>query len=175
MKESKIDQDRLFWNDSYLSDVAEHLGYNGDFNTQFWSQPYIPTLYHCTTKENYELIRKDGMIKRRSDRRGISNRNIGSVVFTTSAEEEVPFFKSYYGPVVLAINSKKMKQNGYTPYVERESDWDRALQLSFVLTKITKKEVEAARYVDSSDQNTEYTVIVYGDIPIKYVTLSEYA
>jgi len=176
LRESKedVDQDRLFWNDSYLDDVAEQLGYDNDFNKQFWNQPYIPTLYHCTNKVNYELIRKDGMIKRRSDTRGISNRGIGSSIFTTSVEEEVPYLKSYYGPIVLAINTKQMKQDGYTPIVEREPDWSRAIKLAFVLTKLTGKDVEATRYVDSSDQVSEGTVILYNNVPIKYVSLVKY-
>ena len=172
--EEEINQDRLIWNDSYLDDVAEQFGYDDDFNKLFWNQPYIPMLYHCTTKENYELIRKDGMIRRRSDTRGISNRTIGSSIFTTREEEEVSHLKSYYGPIVLTINAKQMKQDGYTPNVEQEPEWSRAIKLAFVLTKLTGKEVEASRYVDSSDQVSEGTVILYGNVPIKYVSLVEY-
>lgn len=170
--EEEIDQQRLFWNSLYLSDVAEKLGYDDDFNKLFWEYPQ--TLYHCTNRENYELIKKDGMIKQKYDNRGISNRNVGDAVFTTRESEEIPFFKSYYGPIVLAINTIQMKKDGYTPEVEMEPDWAEAYKLAYVFTKIENKDVEAARFVDSSDQNTEWTVIVYGNIPIKYVTVEEY-
>lgn len=175
-EEEGINIDRLMWNDSYLEDVAESFGYNGDYSKVFWGLPHIPTLYHCTTTENYEKIKVEG-IKQKADRRGAtSNRHIGPAVFTTMYEEEVPFFKSYYGPVVIAINAEQMKKDGYMPIVEMEPDWARAIMLEFVLKKLGWKDdkAEAARFVDSSDQNTQGTVILYGKIPTKYLSLSEY-
>jgi hypothetical protein len=179
IKENRQDFiDRLFiLSDWDLDEVAERVGYDTDFNKQFWSQHYLPVLYHSTTKENYEKILKDGVLKMKEDRRGAtSNRHIGPAVFTTSEEGEVSFFKSYYGPIVLSINTKQMKSDGYTPEVAREPDWDRAFKLSFIINRIKKsneREHESSEYVDSSDQNTEYTVIVYGNIPVKYLSVVE--
>ena len=170
-----IDIDRLFDNESYRERVAEELGYNTDFTKVFWSQHYLPTLYHCTTKENYELIKTEGL-KMKKERRGATsgNSSVGNAVFTTAESEEVPFFKSYYGPVVIAINAKQMKANGLTPYVEKEPDWAKAEMIAFILRKLGQEDVEAARFVDSSDQNTEGTVILYSDIPPQYLSLVEY-
>lgn len=169
-----IDIDRLFDNDSYLENVAEEMGYNTDFTKVFWSQHYLPMLYHCTTKENYEKIKVEGL-KQKSVRRGaISNRHIGPSVFTTAEEGEVSFFKSYYGPVVIGINTTKMKADGLIPHVEKEPDWARAEMIAFILRKLGQEDAEAARFVDSSDQNTEGTVIVYSDIPTQYLSLVEY-
>jgi len=174
--ENGIDTDRLMYNDDYLDDVAEKMGYDDDFTKQFWNQRFLPTLYHCTTEENYEGIKVNGL-EMKSDRRGaVSNRHIGPAVFTTQEKEEISFFKHYYGPVVIAINTKQMNADGFTPDVEREPDWDRALKLSFVLQKSGYPEdrAEAGRFVDSSDQNTQGTVIIYSHIPPIYLSLVEY-
>jgi hypothetical protein len=69
-----------------------------------------------------------------------------------------------------------MRADGLTPYVEQEPDWARARMIEFVLKKMGKddSESEAARYVDSSDQNTEGTVIFYDPIAVKYLKLVEH-
>lgn len=173
-EEEGIDRDRLFYNESYLDDVAEEMGYDDNFTKQFWTQHYLPTLYHCTEPERYEQIKVDGL-KRKNERRGAtSNRHIPSAVFTTSEEAEVSFFKSYYGPIVIAINAEQMRKDGFMPHVEKEPDWARAEKLAFVLSKLGDQDVEAAAYVDSSDQNTQGTVILYSDIPTRYLSLADY-
>ena len=42
-EDNGIDIDRLHYNDSYLDDVAENMGYNMDFNKMFWSNKYVPS------------------------------------------------------------------------------------------------------------------------------------
>lgn len=167
-----IDKDRLFWHDSYLDSLAEKFGYDDDFAKQFWHQYYCPILYHCTIPERYELIKVEGLRPKKICRGATSNRNIGPAIFTC-IEEEVSFFKSYYGPIVIEINTKQMKADGLTPYVEQEPDWARAKKIEFVLRKMGD-EVEAYQFVDSSDQNTEGTVIFYDPIPLKYLKLVEH-
>lgn len=170
--ETKIDKNRLFDSPDYLERVAEKLGYPTDFTKLFWNQHYIPTLYHCTTPENYEKIKVEGL-KQRNDRRGaISNRHIGPAIFTTSEPDEISFFSQYYGNVVIAINAKQMKADGFTPPVEKEPDWASAEMIEFVLRKMGDEDADASRFVDSSDQNTQGTVIIYSDIPIKYLSLA---
>ena len=169
--EDGIDKDRLFYNDQYLDQVADQLGYPKNFTNVFWLQKYLPKLYHCTTIERYEQIRVEGL-KKRKERRGATsgNRHVGPAVFTTSEPEEVSFFQRYYGPIVISIDTKQMKSDGFMPEVEKEPDWSRAEKLEFVLHKLGDH-VSASEYVDSSDQNSQGTVIIYSDIPIKYLSL----
>ena len=169
-EDNGIDIDRLHYNDSYLDDVAENMGYNMDFNKMFWSNKYVPSLFHCTTKDKYELIKKDGVLKRRSDTRGINNRSVGSAIFTTMEEEEVGYLTQYYGDIVLRINTAQMKSDGFTPHVEKEPEVDHADKISFVLNKLGRN-TEPASFIDSSGGISEYTVIVYDNIPIKYLSL----
>lgn len=171
--EDEVDINRLYYNESYLDDVAEKLGYNGDFNKLFWEWGVrsYPIVYHCTTKDNYEAIKKDGRLKTRSDTRGFTNRGIGSAIFATIYDEEVGSLQQSYGPIVLGINMSQMKQDGFTPYVSQEPEWEKAKKLAFVIGKLEKKDVEDARFVDSSDGVSEGTIIIHESIPIKYLTL----
>ncbi len=170
-----IDVDRLMWNDSYLDDIAEKLGYESDFNKTYWNYLYREPMYHCTEKENLPSIQQKGLL-RKDIRRGITNRNIGAAVFACP-EEEVDYFKNYYGPIVIKINTSQMKSDNYVPHVEREPDWMRAEMLAFVLNKLGQKrsgsEREASEFVDSSDGNTQGTIIFYDNIPPKYLSVVE--
>jgi len=173
-EEESVDMDRLIWNDGYLDDIAEKMGYDDDFTKQFWNQHYLPTLYHCTTEENYEKVKVEGLKQKQNTRGAISNRHIGPAVFTTQEEVEISSFKDSYGPVVIAINIKKMKSDGFTPEVQKEPDWARAEKLEFVLRKMGQENAEASRFVDSSDQTSPGTIIIYSRIPPKYLSLVEY-
>lgn len=170
----EIDVDRLFWNESYLDKVCEQYGYETDFTKKFWSMHYIPTLYHCTTEDNYSKIKIEGLKRMDINRGAVSgNRSVGDAVFTTSESEEISFFKHYYGPIVISINAQQMKNDGFTPDVSKEPDWERAEKLQFVFQQL-EKDMDASRFVDSSDQNTQSTIIVYSDIPTKYLSVIEY-
>lgn len=170
--EEPVEKERLFYDDHYLERVAEGLGYNTDFNKAFWGMNHMPKLYHCTTPQAYDSIKTQGLKMKRHRRGAISNRHVGPAVFTTMEELEVDFFKSYYGPIVLIVNAQQMKDDGFTPYVEMEPDWYRARMLEFVLNRLGDDQADASLYVDSSDQNTEGTVIIYSDIPVKYLSLA---
>lgn len=169
-EDGEIDQNKLYSNESYLNDVAEKLGYDLDFNKAFWQYPQ--TLYHCTKQEHLPFIQQKGLLKR-SDTRGINNSSVGSAVFTV-VEDEIEHMKQYYGPVVIVINTKAMKADNYMPEVEREPDWDRAEKLAYVHNKLNpNKEKYPEQFIDSSDGVTQGTVIVYSNIPPKYLSVSE--
>ena len=167
--DSEIDVDRLYWNSMYRSDILEKLGYHYEFNTQFWEHP--STLYHCTPTENLQSIRTHGLTCQ-DETRGINNRSVGSAIFTTQEKDEVESVKSYYGPIVIAINTKLMKQDGFTPDVTQEPEVEEALELEFIFRHMGK-EVDVSRFIDSSGGISEYTVIVYDDIPAKYLSITE--
>ena len=169
-EDESIDIDKLFWNDSYLDSIAEKFNYVDTFNEFFWKFPSY--LYHCTKLENKNSIISNG-IKMKNNSRGFSsNRNVGPAIFTTSEQAEISTLQDSYGPVVFIINTIQMKKDGYTPTVEREPDWARAQKLSFVLKKLNYSDDKSdeSLFVDSSEGTTPYTVIVYGNIPPKYIT-----
>lgn len=167
-----VDENKLFNSDSYLDDVAEQLGWKENFSESFWQYPQI--LYHCTTPENVESIQTKGL-SRKSETRGLTNRHTPPAIFTTVELDEVPHLQSYYGTSVFKINTQLMKQEGYMPEVSKEPEWERAHKLSFVFQKLGKKEEHTypERFVDSSDGVSDYTVIIHGNIPPKYLSLME--
>lgn len=169
--DDKIDVDKLTWNESYLDDVAEKLGYNNNFNELFWKYPQY--LFHCTPTENKESIKQNGINITNKTRGFSSNRHVGAAVFTTSEEEEIPSLQNSYGPVVFSINTSHMKKDGYMPVVEKEPDWTRAEKISFVLRKLgyPEEKTEVDRFVDSSEGTTPYTIIIYGNIPPQYISI----
>ena len=59
--------------------------YEDQFNKDFWESG--GEVYHATTEENADDIEKDG-IEARSQTRGMSNRNEGSAVYTTTDIDE---------------------------------------------------------------------------------------
>lgn len=171
--DNKIDVDKLIWNDSYLDEIAEQFGYSDNFNDLFWKYPQY--LFHCTPEENKESIITNGIGMKNKSRGFSSNRHIGSAVFTTSEEEEIPTLQDSYGPVVFLINTPQMKKDGYIPMVEKEPDWMKAEKISFVLKKLgySDEKAETSRFVDSSEGTTPYTVILYGNVPPQYLSIYE--
>ena len=167
--EDQIDTDRLYWNASYRDEILEKLGYHADFNKEFWEYPR--TLYHCTPTENVPFIKAKGLTCQ-SKTRGINNRSVGHAIFTTQEEEEVESVRQSYGPVVFAINTRAMKQDGYTPYVTPEPEVVEALELAFIFEKLGKS-VQLSQFIDSSGGINEYTVIVHENIPPKYLSIVE--
>lgn len=171
--DNKIEVDKLIWNDSYLDEIAEQFGYSDNFNDLFWKYPRY--LFHCTPEENKESIITHGIGMKNKSRGFSSNRHIGSAVFTTSEEEEIPTLQDSYGPVVFSINTPQMKKDGYMPMVEKEPDWMKAEKISFVLKKLgySDEKAETSRFVDSSEGTTPYTVILYGNVPPQYLSIYE--
>ncbi len=167
--EDKIDTDRLYWNSSYRDEILEKLGWNFDFNKMFWEYPR--TLYHCTPSKNVPSIQARGLT-RQNQTRGINNRSVGSAIFTTQEEENVESVRQSYGPVVIAINTRAMKADGFTPYVTQEPEVEEAEELAFIFRKMGE-EVDIDRFIDSSGGISQYTVIVHENIPTKYLSIVE--
>jgi hypothetical protein len=170
-KNEEINIERLFYSDFYLEEVAEKLGIKfPDFNQLFWQYPR--NLYHCSPKENLESIQKFGLQEKNETRGFSSNKYIGRAIFTTQEFEELDHLQSSYGELIITINTKQMKTDGFILEVEREPDWERAEKLTSILHKLGKDKYEdASRYVDSSEGTSPFTVIVYGNIPPKYLKI----
>ncbi len=168
--DSEIDVDRLYQNSMYRSDILEKLGYHYEFNTQFWEHPSV--LYHCTSTENLQSIRTNGLTCQ-DKTRGINNRSVGSAIFTTQDKDEVESVRQSYGPLVITINTRAMKQDGYTPFVTQEPEVEDAEELLFIFNKMGHEDVNVSQFIDSGDGISEYTVIVHENIPPKYLTITE--
>lgn len=137
-----------------------------DYNQSFWEQvgPGY-SVYHGTTQDNLHDIINYGL-EPRSDSRGISNRGTGEAVFAS----ENPDSANRY-PVVLQIDVGAMKKDGYMPTVSQEEPIDVSAMRNALAHKIDLENFQDTP--DSSDGLAEDTVIFYGPIPPKYISVYE--
>lgn len=129
-----------------------------DHNAEFWSSPGI--VYHGTTEENWNVIKRKGL-EPRDETRGLSNRNIGPSVFTSSEIETA----AYRYDVVIEINAQQMKKDGYMPHVGIEEPIQEAEQKEAIAWRLGIKDYYS-EYEDGLDPGT---FIFYGKIPKKYL------
>jgi len=149
-----------------LFDTFEELGIPyPDFNKRFWSRP--ETLFHATTEENVPLIQQSGGLNPANKTRGISNRHVRGVVFTSSELDDLA--DGSYGDVVFSISTGLMKQDGYMPTVTQEPDVEEAEARSALAHRLGIEDYEP--YIEQGMGH--YTVIVHGAIPLKYLRMVE--
>ena len=146
----------------------EHWVGEQNFNKDFWEGP--GELYHATTEENAKSIDEQG-IGTRNDTRGLTNRHTGSAVFTMNDPELLEH--GSYGNVVYAIDMAAMKRDGYTPEVAMEEGATESELKSSLAHRVG---IEDYHYesVDPSGEDPS-TVVIYGDIPKKYLRRLEAA
>jgi len=135
------------------------------FNKNFWERPEV--LYHGTPIENVETIDREGL-KMQHKSRGLSNRSITRAVFTTQSPEYAEY---HYGPAVFEINTPQMKADGFMPQVVKEPNHTESDVLNFLAQKIGAWEEERDLAQANSEGTTDDTVIIYADIPPKYLKL----
>ena len=131
------------------------------FNRDFWTSPV--RLYHATVPEKASIIEAGGL-EARDESRGIANRGTGHAVFTTSSEDEA--HSGDYGSVVYAIDMAAMKADGFTPYVALEGpvlEYELRHRLAGLLNADELP-------IDMEQGISPYTVVVFSDIPARYLT-----
>lgn len=174
-----IEQDKdgiRYWQEpeDWISDAFDHIeNYypETDFSSEFWDGVGRGSvLYHATPDENVESILTSGL-EAREETRGLSNRNMGPAVFTISGEntDDIAAALESYGTSIIAIDVGAMKADGYMPTVDQETP---------VAEGEMKRALAAAIGWDdySPDEESDYmpdTIAIYGDIPPKYLSLSE--
>jgi hypothetical protein len=100
--------------------------------------------------------------------RGLANRHIRAAVFTAQSPE---FCMQYYGPEVFVINTSQMKIDGFMPMVTKEPNHTEADVINFIADKIKAWDDNRDLANANSEGTTDDTVIVYSNIPPKYLTL----
>jgi hypothetical protein len=136
------------------------------FNTEFWENPQV--LFHATPTENVEDIKVNGL-KSQHKSRGMANRHIRGAVFTST---EPDWITHSYGPSVITINTRLMKQDGFMPYVTKEPNHTESDVINFLLRKIKASERELDRDYSNarSEGTTDDTVIIHSAVPAKYLS-----
>jgi len=148
----------------WKNDAWEYLP-ERNFSQQFWSSVGQGSMvFHGTTKDNWESIQNDGFIGCRAQTRGMSNKKIGCVVFTSLSYEST----IYHYDIALEINLGAMKSDGYMPEVAQEPDVEAAAMLGSIAHAIDLEDWSA----EIEQGMDEETVIFYGNIPTQYVQLA---
>jgi len=159
--------------ENWLSNIFDHHLYDyidyEDFNQNFWDDisDYY-RLYHATDTKNKEEILKNGLLPM-DKTRGMSNRSMGSAVFTTDDPDIVT---DHYGPLVFEIDVAQMKKDGYMPTVTMEQPFEDVKareQLASILG------IQDTNYSSeyASEGLYENTVAFYGKIPPKYLKIHQ--
>lgn len=148
------------WIDSLLDYRLDE--YVPEEENNFWENPEI--LYHGTYIDRWENIKDSGILEPRNLSRAISNRHMGSAIFTSTNRD---FVESSYGEVILEINTIKMKMDGYMPLVSRELPLEESERRMRLANLIGYDEYLINEY--TSDGLSIETVVIYGNVPLKYI------
>lgn len=134
-----------------------------DFNRDFWEHPI--RLYHGTSKEAWEWIRRGEGLQTMSESRGIGNRSTGAAVFTHPDPEYV----IEYGEVLIEIDTAAMKRDGFEPRVAREEGKDEE-----DATEALARLIGVEDFVAEGDSSLHPdTVVVFASIPTRYLSRSD--
>ena len=154
---NKID----YWISDIGDDDIEDYYHIANFNEDFWKDMNSQFfLYHATDSENYEDIMQNGLLPR-NQTRGISNRSTPSSVFTSDNPDDI----ESYGNIILKIDVLAMKNDGYMPVVGEEEP------LAIYEYKSAIAHALGVEYYPEEEPGiSPTTIIVYGDIPPKYIS-----
>ena len=137
-----------------------------DFSKTFWNNlgdGFV--VYHATNEDKMESIQRSGL-NVKDETRGINNRSTGAAVFASDNPNDT----DSYGNVIFAINLSQMKKDGYMPDVSREEPIEEAERLEALAWKIGVEDFNATDSFASEGLYTS-TIIIYGNIPAKYLSL----
>jgi len=167
----------------YVSDFGNTLWFN-DANSWIWDQDeysltgFYPQkdnfwddvgdgliVYHGTYEENVENILKKGLMAS-SETRGLTNKDTGDAVFASLSPEGT----DSYGNVIIQIDMGAMKRDGYMPEVSGEEPLQEASLREALAWKIGLEDFNAYDGM-SSDGISEDTVVIFGNIPPKYLSI----
>jgi hypothetical protein len=147
-------------------DLGQYVGFK-DFNEEFWDSADRMVLYHATDPDNVEDILQYGLSPT-NETRAMSNRHIGSAVFTGTSPEMI----SSYGSAVFAIDVGAMKANGYMPRASQEEPFEAANMRDSLSHKLGIEDYNAAAEYQGEGLS-EDTIVFFGPIPPQYLRLEE--
>jgi hypothetical protein len=149
----------------YAADMQAIFPDEGErFNREFWEHP--AGLFHYTEAQRVPDIRRQGL-EARSQTRGISNRGTGAAVFTTL--DHMEYEDGSYGEVLVQIDTRAMARDGLRPHVSPEEpyfEYEQLRRLAHLLGVNDEFDLESGI--------SGNTVVVFDDIPAKYLTITEF-
>lgn len=150
------------WRKQYTKQFWENVGTINSFNE----------LYHATEEQYVDDILENGLEARNQTRIPTSKIRRDAVFAVKNTRS---LADGAYGSKLLAIDTLGMKKDGVTPRVGREKDWERQDRAMFLKDKLNLYG-EIRTIVPAGEGGTgswSGTVVIYSDIPPKYVSLMQ--
>jgi hypothetical protein len=120
---------------------------------------YDGVVYHSTPEENLESIENHGL-RPESRTRGISNRNVGSAIFTSYEPDEM----GSYGDGLVAIDLEIARRMNPKLETGLEPPIEEYIRRSAIANRLGIE--DTGMFLPSqSDGIREDTLIIYGDVP----------
>jgi len=123
----------------------------------------VGVAYHATPLRNAEKIELKGIMPM-NESRGISNRSTPSAVFMSENIDEM----DTYGEALFEIDLAAMRNDGYMPTLEREEPVSESEARMSIARRLGVDDTDMYAY-ESWDGIAEDTLVLYGDIPRKYL------
>jgi hypothetical protein len=145
-------------------EIQEYVDYEEE---DFWEEVYNGTFfYHATSWDNLESIKENGLIPH-SKTRAISNRFMPSSIFAHPNKHSI----SSYGDCVIGIDLYKMKMDGFTPEVMRETGVEEAKMKERLAGILRIDDFSISEYINQgmSQGLDEETIAITSSIPPKYL------
>lgn len=154
------------WLDAAIVYAEDYVEFDEGLS-DFWTDPGDPpTLYHATDEENVDDILQEGLGPA-SKTRGLVNRWVEAAVYTSLDPERI----DVYGNQIFAIDTAGMKRDGLHHQLSMEPGIVDYEQMQAIARAVGAGEDYD---IDMPDSSEDYeTVVVFGHIPAKYLTLLE--
>ncbi len=171
-----VEPGNSYWRepDEWLEDAherPEEFYGERDESAEFW-EGVGPGfyLYHATLDEYVQPILQNGL-EARNVIRGLDNRGMGAAVFTVSDSniDDLSAVLDSYGSSIIRIDVGAMKADGYMPQIGGETPIEEAEMKGSLAHGIGYDDYEP--YGDVSSDYMNDTIVIYGDIPPKYLSV----
>lgn len=123
-------------------------------------------LYHGTSEGAWEMIQESGALRVKSDTRGMANVHTRAAIFTFE-DEEAAFNSSYNDGVVLRIDIGRFVKDGNEVKLSREEPLIEEREKGMLAHLIGFNEYIPEEY--TSDGLSDDTILIFNNIPLKYV------
>jgi hypothetical protein len=168
-------EDKIFDDNGYGRDISDFLWGLSSNDLDLYSEcidadinewENVGLAYHGTPVENAESIEANG-IEARNESRGTTNAWTGAAVFMSENINQV----DSHGGAIFEIDLDSMKRDGYTPHLQREDSISEGRIRTMIGREIGLDDIKLEEYSGqhSWDGIFNDTLVLYGDIPRKYI------
>lgn len=155
----------------FVWDIHEHDLFSlvPNLYSDYFGDPetYSGVVYHSTTEDNVESINENGL-RPENRTRGITNRGIGSAIFTSHEPDPM----QSYGEILVTIDLDKARKLNPDIQTGLESPIEEYLRRSVIASELGIEDTYQFE-PSSSDGVREDTLVIYGHVPREAITIED--